>query len=368
MSPDPQTVRLFSAIMVDSQSEVMTSIALGADLNCENLDGRIPLEVATKLGAAQSVAVLLDAGCVFRNAPAALNAAVDSGSLATLKLVLDLVPPDVLICANGSYTPLLHAAQCGQIEMCRLLLERGSDPKVRGSYGQSLLSHALSTSRPRPSKSILELVEFLLESGAPVRPIGCSSASVLRDAIDLCLNNQEHINESLGLKLCELLINAGANVNAVYLKESALHRIVSHYARTDGQSFFDPGLFPMLIKHGADVNACNLDGQNPLQRTAAVGHAAALKQLIDCGAALNATDGYGRTALHWSKDFATTKLLLDAGADHSIRNNDGLTAEDCAGSAAGVPDVYDILKSAREQIELERAVSPALITSNRIRV
>lgn len=91
-----------------------------------------------------------------------------------------------------------------------------------------------------------------------------------------------------------------------------------------------------LVERGADVGARSrnpLDNQ-PLHAAVAGGdHAELVSLLLTYGADPNATQHGGYTPLHETAQngfVASTRLLLDSGADVSIRANDGKTARDLA--------------------------------------
>ena len=89
-------------------------------------------------------------------------------------------------------------------------------------------------------------------------------------------------------------------------------------------------LCQLLIKKGADVNKT---GWAPLHYAATSGHKNIMNLLLEENAYIDASSPNGTTPLmmaaHYS-DESAVKLLLEAGADPTIKNDQGLTAVDFA--------------------------------------
>ena len=74
-------------------------------------------------------------------------------------------------------------------------------------------------------------------------------------------------------------------------------------------------------------NAKGQDGWTPLMYAALYGNVESCKLLLDRGAAVNARNDAGGTALMYAvDDVAKTKLLLERGADPNLRSGEGRTA------------------------------------------
>ena len=130
----------------------------------------------------------------------------------------------------------------------------------------------------------------------------------------------------LKLQIGKILIKAGADVNvddgygATPLYNSAADK---------------SGLLLLFVQHGARVNSKTgvyIDGPgdtSPLHL--AIHSPDNLATLIHEGAALDVADTDGNTALHdavRAGKLASVKLLLDAGADRTVKNKDGKVAAD----------------------------------------
>ena len=88
-----------------------------------------------------------------------------------------------------------------------------------------------------------------------------------------------------------------------------------------------------LLDQGADVNAVNRFGHQPLHNAARHGRTSVVALLLERGAALNARAGADETALHLAvkrERLDTARLLLDRNADRTMKNKDGRTAADIA--------------------------------------
>lgn len=97
-----------------------------------------------------------------------------------------------------------------------------------------------------------------------------------------------------------------------------------------------------LIELGADVNK---PGWTPLHYAASNGHLPVMALLLDHHAYIDATSPNGTTPLMMAArygSFATTKFLLEAGADPSLKNDLGLSAVDFA-RAVDRSDVIELI-------------------------
>jgi uncharacterized protein len=90
-----------------------------------------------------------------------------------------------------------------------------------------------------------------------------------------------------------------------------------------------------LVTAGADVDAVarNTMRNTPLHSAAAGGHPECVRVLLDAGAAVDALEQGGWTALHaaaCAEDAESVDLLVAAGADPTVRNDDGYRPGDLA--------------------------------------
>ncbi len=133
------------------------------------------------------------------------------------------------------------------------------------------------------------------------------------------------------------LVNRGAYVNA---RDSSGVPVIGYAAHFD-----QPQLVQSLIAHGAHVGA-RMNGLTPLM----VATARDAEVLLRSGADPNERDAEGETALHWAtlrSDFLDVKTLVEAGANRSIRDNDGHTPYDLAKDLPSGPKRSQILRALR---------------------
>jgi ankyrin repeat protein len=360
----PPTSRLRRAINAKDLPAIRASIKAGADLHgsCvkdkdKDKEQRTPLEEAVLSGFEGSVLILLDAGAKIRDEGKTLHYAIDSGDIAVFRKVLDIITAKNYLGVKDAHAPLSMAALHGNLDMCKLLLERGADPNLCGIDGRYPIHYVFLNSAKHPVSAVFNLIELLLKNGVP--PINTNSVYPhLVSAIHLCVGDRRFIDEGLDIKLFELLIRRGADVNAESSLGSPLHVIAMTWP-----SCFGPEVIPFLVKSGADINARDDAGQTPLHCAAAAGglpgNIAEMRQLLALGADVNAIDIEGRTALHWASDVHVVKFLMEAGVNPEVTDKFGETAEETHGSPdAYRPKIHAFLRAARHQAELDIGIAP----------
>jgi uncharacterized protein len=84
----------------------------------------------------------------------------------------------------------------------------------------------------------------------------------------------------------------------------------------------------LLIKAGADVNAKNYYGITPLHDAARMDHQDVIELLLENKADINAKSSSGESVLYYAAEFEhpdLVKFLISKGADKSIPDNEGKT-------------------------------------------
>ena len=175
----------------------------------------------------------------------------------------------------GSYEDYFVAIKQDDANAIRALLQRGFDPNTRNPEGEHGL--ALAIRQPSPKVAVL-LVE---------------TPRVDLDALNQHDESPLMLASLKGqLELCERLIAKGAGVNKPGWTPL-------HYAATHGHV----DIMNLLLEHHAYIDAASPNGSTPLMMAALYGTPAAVK------------------------------VLLEAGADPLLKNDQGLTAIDFANRA-----------------------------------
>ena len=295
------------------------------------------------------------------NVPLLLAAEMNLPS--TLGLLLDAgAPPDTDRHPFTGDTALHIAAEQGNEQCLRILLERGASPAIANESGQVPL-HRAAAAAPAPEGATAqgrqghfgECVTALLEADAgsavaknnsSATPVdvacrcdagrdvpGAAAAALVASASLEALSGPSHQNSGTALHsavfhgragILQALLDRGVPPDSRSgLGDSALHLAAERGAAA---------LIPLLAHAHANVNIQGLKHKKatPLHIAAKGDQVQALQALLAAGAAVDATDRDGSTALHYAAAAGARRalrvLLTDGQADPEIENLAGHTA------------------------------------------
>jgi ankyrin repeat protein len=302
---------LFAALQQNCFDTVQTLLELGADASLVSTSGRSALH-----------RILLRTEGVARYARAnqlkgeGVKPCQDRLTLEEqIKVLLKAgANPDAK--TSEGHTPLMAAAAVRKLEMVRVLLEVGADVNARSENGVTALLQVLrresvpATFHPSPSS---EVIRVLIAYGADVN-VSCQgqacggNLSVGETALLLAVRFRDA--ESVGL-----LLEAGADTEV----RDARGRTALLWAgiREDGCSreYASPEIIRLVVEAGADVNVQAVYRGN--------------EAMFVCEDSRHISDTPLLQAVRRG-DVETVRLLVQHGADLSLKNADGWTALDFA--------------------------------------
>jgi ankyrin repeat protein len=310
MNPDetPGSYTPFELAVEEGHFEVAKSLIQGG----ANVDRALPW-VAQK-GNRELFQLLLSKKPGPEALARALCQAAEHGHL---DLVQELVATGVDVNARGAGgVALAGAAYSGRIDVVKYLLGRGAEVNAvdrnTGGMGETPLLYA---SRSNAENSF-EIVALLLKTGASVNAQDQRGATALMNALD-------HPD------IVSLLLANGADVNVRTKSQATALMYAAGRHRAE--------VIKLLADKGADVNAQDATGLTPLMYTTgaidSVDDPKTVRAVLGNGGNANQRDLKGGTALMFAAGAGlegATRVLIRGGADPSMRNNDGQTAQQLA--------------------------------------
>jgi ankyrin repeat protein len=184
--------------------------------------------------------------------------------------------------------PLRFAVSKNNREIAVALLNAGADVNARDPHGNML-----------QAADTVEMVDYLVESGADVNAMGYESGNAV------ILASYKAQAEKL-----ERLIAHGADVNQPAVKDgrTALH-VAAGWGYKGTSSL---AVIRVLLKHGADINARDKNHQTPLHWAVQERNKDSAEFLLQNGADRSICDSEGKTPLDYS-DNEEISVLLKAG-------------------------------------------------------
>jgi ankyrin repeat protein len=326
----------------------------GADVNATLRGGETVLMTAARTGKPGPVKALLSRGAAVnakdRKGQTALMWAAAEGHAEVVSLLIK-AKADFKTPLPSGFTPLLFAAREGRLEVVRVLLQAGADindaiPPGKGvprgpRPGTGALLLAVENGH-------FELAIALVKAGADPNDLraGYSALHMLSWVRKPSRgDNEEGDPPPIGsgnltsLDFVKEMIAAGARVNLPSTMGISGRGILNRPGATPflaAASTADVPLMELLLKQGADPHLANARRTTPLLAAAGVGVGApeeapgtepevleAVKLLLKHGADVNAVDDDGETAMHgaaYRNHPRVVRLLAESGAKISVWN------------------------------------------------
>lgn len=215
---------------------------------------------------------------------------------------------DVNMKNDWNNTALHNAAQQGFTDIASLLLKSGAETDALGTSGNTSLSFAASNGH-------LETVRVLLKAGSN------PNSSNDYNQTPLVVSSWEGNPEIVGA-----LVEAGAKVDNTVISGNTILHNLAYSGNT--------GAIKIILDKGADANIINEEGNLPLHMAVMYGNAEAAEMFVNRTKNIDIQESnLGNTPLHMAAingDLKSTIILLNAGADPSIKNNSGKVPADYA--------------------------------------
>jgi uncharacterized protein len=263
----------------------------GVDLNHTSLENSLtPLEYASSTGHTIAMKALLDGGVLYHDS---LILAVKSKQLRAVQILLEngaSIDIRDRLTEFDQWTPLMHAAYLGAIQILKLLLQAGANVESIDTHGRTAL---ILASEAKQNNAITPL----LQAGANPNYQDREGNTALTYA---CRKHHAWIAKKL--------LENGASKNLVkeFLLMNASRRGAVHDVRK-------------LIEQGAEVNAKY--GDTALTIAAAYDYGDVIDELVHSGADLNLRDSTGFTPLIRAATngrLENVQFLIKAGADQNL--------------------------------------------------
>ncbi len=317
---------LLAAIRRGEPDVVKLLLERGANPNHETRQGRTPQgEIIGRIWPTPPMVNIFGIGGVCRTArfgkPLTAEP-LDDRTAAILKLLLKHGADP-----NGCGLTLMPAALHGQIDLLRLLVEKGADVNKKWPDGSTAILWAAVGGRD-------DVVQLLKDHGA-VRTLGQAAMIGDRKQVERFLKTGADIRQRGECGWTPLIAAAwGGDCDAMQVLLTNLDELDGTGVDV-GEAFRvavwrgNIGAARLLLEHGPDVNAANEYGWTPLMEAAWEGDVRMASMLLEAGARVDDKDVFGKTALLRSVELGhagVAKLLLEKGADVNAAEPDGWTA------------------------------------------
>ncbi|KAI9698833.1 MAG: hypothetical protein M1820_007340 [Bogoriella megaspora] len=327
-----------------------------ANVNTRTSNGALPLHLACLMKLPRLVGLLIshqaDINALDGHGASALHLAVEDGEFESVEQLLN-AGADILARSSDQRTPLHLSSQRGESKVVKLIMAIGMDIDMLDDFGYSPLLLA-------SQQGHFDVVKALLENGAKpdiANELGRSSLS--------------YACESGNSALVEMLLESGASPDSPLGGEIFQPTPIYHAARlandriiemliekranvnvTSGSPFRSAlsvaaqqeseSKVKLLLDAGADFTIEDEDEKSALHHAAAQGSENIVRLLLDAGANVDASDRLGRTALHNASVGSIVEVLVRYGATVDKGDNNSRSPL-CIAAQNGLQDVVKSL-------------------------
>jgi ankyrin repeat protein len=300
-------------------------VRAGARVNAKNEYGATALSVASAGGNSALIALLLEAhadpNAALLSGETPLMTAVDNGSTNAARLLIDRGAEVNAHEAKGGQTALMWAAAGRQPAIVKLLLDHRADPRARSTRGFTPLLFAAQQGDVESGRLLLQAGSDVNDhSGADRKTaLAVAAASGSRDFCDLLLDNgaDPDLGDEGGFTALHYAALAANGADIV-------RALLSHAAHPNPRTTKDSREYVYA--------GVNLTGATPLFLAASRGNVETVRALLAGGADPFMTTEKGTAPLHvatwggspyardWTEDekknlLEVTKLLVERGSD-----------------------------------------------------
>ena len=261
--------------------------------------------------------------------------AIVSGQTNTLKTLLEFgISVDTK--GNNNYTSVSLAAQQGDYDCVKLLLDAGADPNLHGANGSGYTALAEASHHGRA-----DVVKLLLDHGAKWE-IGSNSGF---SAVSVAAHNSRRA-------IIRILAEHGANLDQPGFSHKNRDLSVTPIMRAAMKG--DHQTVDVLAELGANLDARDAIGRTALIIAASKNHEQCVSVLIQRGASVNLQSDKEETALMMAAGTgsqAIARMLMNANATRQLRDWRGSTAWHYAVCTAHNEELKDLLQPEYDEQE-----------------
>lgn len=378
---DTKVTSLFIAATLGHDAIVQVLISNGAKINSQSSDGITPLQIAASFGYTNVVKTLLDnkANVTIRDNKnrIAVELAISRGHLKVVETMMEHEQFDIHAKSKDDFTLLHIAAQNGDLDIIKILVNNGADVHARNRQGSKPIHIAA-----REDHAVV--VEYFLASGFNIHDEGAALNSLLHYAVstgmiksakylieqnadvnklNVNMSRPIHLAAEHGSKDCVmLLLQNGATYNCsdklkrkpweLSSNQDIIHLLVSTdklFAAVKRNSHLE---VECAVNEGAFVDARNTDNATVLHHACWKGYSEIAKILLKSKANPSAISKDGNTPLHYAAKFGhleIVKILLSNGAVHDATAATGKTPLDLTDNQ-GIASLLQLIKQSFQDV------------------